>query len=115
MSERVYPPAEDTNQAKDEPIPVSPTASDDPSVGADHPQAPRGPAGSDGSAQGAGGAGGAAGGAGGAGGRNELGGSATQAAQEGHPLAEGKTAGEHPASQAVIGRAKAPDGEVSPR
>lgn len=98
MSERVYPPAQDTNQAKDEPIPASPTASDDPTVGADHPQAPQ-------AAQAAGAAGAA----------GELGGAPTQAAQEGHPLAEGKAAGAHPASQAVIGRAKAPDGEVSPR
>lgn len=43
------------------------------------------------------------------------GGSATQAAQEGRPLAHGKAAGTHPASQAVVGRSGAPDGEVSAR
>lgn len=45
----------------------------------------------------------------------QTGGSPTQAAQEGRPLAQGKTAGTNAASQAVVGRASAPDGEVSPR
>ncbi len=43
------------------------------------------------------------------------GGGATEAAQEGRPLAQGKDAGTNPSAQAVVGRPSAPDGEVSPR
>ena len=48
-------------------------------------------------------------------GQGTKGGSPTQAAQDKRPLAEGKAAGTNPASQAVVGRSSAPDGEVSPQ
>ena len=48
-------------------------------------------------------------------GQGTKGGSPTQAAQDKRPLAEGKAAGTNLASQAVVGRSSAPDGEVSPQ
>lgn len=116
-----------SNQGKPEPVPVSPTRPAAQSTAASaHPQAPRPDSGSGADGPGAPGGDAESGeqspdSAAEASVRTpqpaerQSGGSPTQAAQEGRPLAQGKAAGTNPASQAVVGRSGAPDGEVSPR